>query len=86
MATDFRPEPDEDHPVRWSSMSGNEPDRWISISDAVERLTRDGGDPKSVEVALMGGQLLRTMFATYQWPGVRVDADPGSLAGRLLGL
>lgn len=65
MTHDFRPQPDDDHPVRWSPIASGS-DQWLSIDDALDRLTRD--EPESrpdIETRLMRGDTLRTMFALY---------------------
>jgi hypothetical protein len=65
---DFRPERDAGHPVRWEPAQADEPDKWLSMEDAVERLTRNGqGDPTTTERTLRNGTPLWTAFATYRY-------------------
>lgn len=66
-------ERDTEHPVRWSPADGDTP-AFLTLKGAVERLTRDGGNPAAVRDGLLAGRPYRTMFAFYQ-----ID-EPSSLA------
>lgn len=61
----------EAHPVRYSSQSGHEPDRWLSLNDAVHRLHRVLDIPHGQEFRydfarrLRAGATIPTMFASY---------------------
>lgn len=65
MKEPFSDTRDAEHPVRWSPADGDTP-AYLTLKGAVERLTRDGGDPEKVREHLLRGGQERTMFAFYQ--------------------
>ena len=70
----FHDDPSPAHPVCYSSASGNEPDRWLSVNDAVHRLYRVLDIPAKEQHRypfarqLSEGARIPTMFATYSIP------------------
>lgn len=80
LAEPFARERDSEHPVRWSPADGDTP-AYLTLKGAVERLTRDGGDPVAVREGLQAGRQFRTMFAFYQ-----LDEHPAEPVADALGV
>lgn len=65
-------ERDDAHPIGWTPASGDEPDRWTTLDNAVDRLAGYGHDRDTARAELIAGRELRTTFATYA--GTAADA------------
>lgn len=60
---------DDAHPIRWTPAGGDEPDRYLSIDEAVRRIARvqEEPDAMAVQEGLLAGQRYRTAFAFYEY-------------------
>ncbi len=80
----FADERDEDHPIEWVSAGGDKIKQYVTWPEAIRRLGNYGYAEGTVRSALTRGEMLRTDFAFYRLLGIPVQAEPGSLADRLL--
>ena len=67
-------ERDDAHPIRWTPASGDEPDRWTTLDNAVDRLAGYGHDRDMARVQLLAGRELRTTFAHDAGTAALADA------------
>jgi hypothetical protein len=71
--------PDAEHPIRWEPIGSGDV-AWLSLEDAVDRLTRSGGDPAATRRRLLAGSRERTLFAYYELDA-HVEAELRALHG-----
>lgn len=64
-------------PVRWSPSSGADPDRWIDLDTAVERLARAYPDEtRNAERMRLRDQLVNGVKLRTPWASYTLEAAP----------